>query len=531
MGPQDETREGEETAGRPSPDELDAMGEEIAQLAGQIAAATARFLQLLGDFDAVGGWGGPGVRSLAHWLSWRAGMSLRTAREHVRVARALRELPRTAEAFGRGELSFSKVRAISRVATGDTEAELVDIALNAPAAHVERLTAGLRKVLRAEAGRNGAGDGLGEEEDDDGRDDGRLGEAAPDDPPAQTLQWRWDEDSDELVVWGRFGGADGRVLLAALTRAELERVRTLAHEEAEGAAPDDEKPQDTGEVHGRIPEAGERPEAVDRTAPPPSDAGPALVALAQIGLTVQDAPAYAPSAEVIYLHEQPLGNGGSAEHPSTPAHEGVVSADGGPALDRGTGEEVQCAGSVRCVLRSRTGAVLAYGRARRLFSAGQLKALHLRDRSCRTPGCQRTRFLHAHHVVFWSRGGPTDLANAVLLCSACHRSVHLGRLAIEALGDQAFRFVDTATGKVLVGAPPVFGRADEILANRTIGPRTVTGGWEGEPLDLSLATSEILAQWKLRTDLPPGKGPHPWDDPDPRRGPEPDSYDWAAYAA
>ena len=89
------TREGHLT-----PDDLDALGDEIAQLAGQIAAATARFLTLLGRFDEQGGWAGPGIRSLAHWLSWRAGMSLRTARDHVRVARSLRSLPQTAQAFG-----------------------------------------------------------------------------------------------------------------------------------------------------------------------------------------------------------------------------------------------------------------------------------------------------------------------------------------------------------------------------------------------------------------------------------------------
>lgn len=130
----------------PSQEELAAMGDEIAQLAGQIAAAEARFLRLLGEFDVLGGWGGPGIRSLAHWLSWRAGMSLRTAQEHIRMARTLRDLPLTSAAFGAGELSFSKVRALTRVATPRTEESLVSIAKNATAAHVERIVAGLRKV-------------------------------------------------------------------------------------------------------------------------------------------------------------------------------------------------------------------------------------------------------------------------------------------------------------------------------------------------------------------------------------------------
>jgi hypothetical protein len=480
---------------------VEALGEEIALLAGQIAAATARFLVLLGEFDAVGGWGGVGIRSLAHWLSWRAGMSLRTAREHVRVARSLRQLPQTAEAFGKGELSFSKVRAISRVATPDDEGALVTMARNAPAAHVERFTAGLRRAMAQKAAY--------EEESDKG-----LPQPPPKPPPAppQTLQWRWDEDSGELVVWGRFGAADGQQLLAALTRAELERVRTTIHDVKEGGT-------DSG--------TGARSDAVDRTAPPPSDAGPALLALAQIGLTVQDAPAFAPAAEVVYLHQRrsagrdqptPGPQDGSAEHPPSPCStanqaEAVVRADDGPSLDPGTGEEMRCDSHARCVVEDSTGAVLSFGRRRRLFSSTQLRALRLRDRACRTPGCGRTRFLHAHHVVYWWDGGATDLDNAVLLCSSCHRSVHLGRLVIRALGGQRFEFADATSGEVLSAAPPQFGWADRVLADRTITPRTVTGGWEGQPLDLSLATSEFIAQWRSAPGPfgPDGPPTPPWD--------------------
>lgn len=487
---------------RPSADELDALGDQIAELAAQIAAATARFVRLLGEFDEHGGWAGPGMRSLAHWLSWRAGMSLRTARDHVRVARALRSLPRTAEAFEKGELSYSKVRAITRVATGETEPELVDIALNAPAAHVERLVAGLRKVDRTERKEHRR---WTEPDPEPGQP------PLPSDPPPQELQWRWDEESGDLVVWGRFGPADGRRILAALTRSELERIRTAEH--------DEEPEPPTGEG------AGERADdlPVDRTAPPPGQAGPALLALVEIGLSVQEAPVLASSAEVLFLHQQgPAGKDCSAEH------RGTVSADDGPALDDGTAEEVLCGADSRCVLRGGTGAVLAFGRRRRRFSTAQLKALRLRDRCCQTPGCGRSRFLHAHHVVYWSRGGRTDLDNAVLLCGACHRAVHLGRLVVRALGGQRFEFVDPSSDEVMTPAPPLFGRADTILADRTVTPRTMAGGWEGEPLDLSLATSMLLGRWRnsgrrfglysdpnppwQRLDLPPWESLDPHED-------------------
>ncbi|WP_308817148.1 HNH endonuclease signature motif containing protein [Pseudonocardia alni] len=92
---------------------------ELLGLAGHIAAAECRFLRLLAEFDDRGGWCGVGVRSCAHWLTWRAGMSLRTATEHLRAAHALTRLPRITEAFAAGRISYSKVRAVTRVVGAD----------------------------------------------------------------------------------------------------------------------------------------------------------------------------------------------------------------------------------------------------------------------------------------------------------------------------------------------------------------------------------------------------------------------------
>src|SRR5512132_253647 len=103
---------------------LDRLGDEIAELSAHLEAATARLLDLIREFDARGGWNN-GFRSCAHWLSWRIGLDLGAAREKVRVARALATLPLLAEALARGELSYSKVRALTRVATPETEARLL----------------------------------------------------------------------------------------------------------------------------------------------------------------------------------------------------------------------------------------------------------------------------------------------------------------------------------------------------------------------------------------------------------------------
>src|SRR3972149_329326 len=91
-------------------EQLDRLGDEIAELSAHLDAATARLLELIREFDARGGWN-TGFRSCAAWLSWRVGLDPGGARERVRVARALETLPLLAEALARGELSYAKVRA------------------------------------------------------------------------------------------------------------------------------------------------------------------------------------------------------------------------------------------------------------------------------------------------------------------------------------------------------------------------------------------------------------------------------------
>src|SRR3984893_4539829 len=119
-----------------STSELDRLGDEIAERSAPLAVATARLLDLIRAFDARGGWNS-GFRSCAAWLSWRVGLDLGAARERVRVARALGTLPLLAQALARGELSYAKVRALTRVATPETEARLLGVGRAGTAAHVQ----------------------------------------------------------------------------------------------------------------------------------------------------------------------------------------------------------------------------------------------------------------------------------------------------------------------------------------------------------------------------------------------------------
>src|SRR5215207_777797 len=107
----------DDLSGRPT----EWLADEITTVAGQLAAATCRFLLLLAEFDRREGYHRWECNSCAHWLGWKVGMSRRTAQDHVRVARALEDLPITTKAFAAGQLSYSKVRAITRVATPKSE--------------------------------------------------------------------------------------------------------------------------------------------------------------------------------------------------------------------------------------------------------------------------------------------------------------------------------------------------------------------------------------------------------------------------
>src|SRR6184192_991012 len=128
--------------------ELDRIGDEIAELSAHLDAATARLLDLIREFDARGGWNNGACLSCAHWLCYRVGLEMRAARERVRVARALGTLPQLAQALARGELSYSKVRALTRIATPETEERLLKVGRAGTAEHVERIVRGWRRVDR-----------------------------------------------------------------------------------------------------------------------------------------------------------------------------------------------------------------------------------------------------------------------------------------------------------------------------------------------------------------------------------------------
>jgi Domain of unknown function (DUF222) len=129
---------------------IENLKDEITRLAGHLNAANHRFLMLIAEFDRREGWSDGGTQSCAHWLNWKCGIDMGAAREKVRTARALEDLPKISTAMARGEVSYSKVRALTRVACSGTEEYFLSIALHGTADHVEKLVRGYRRAIDAE---------------------------------------------------------------------------------------------------------------------------------------------------------------------------------------------------------------------------------------------------------------------------------------------------------------------------------------------------------------------------------------------
>ncbi len=169
-----------------------ALEAQITELAGHLNAASHRLLTLIAEFDRRKGWADSATQSCAHWLNWKCGIDLGAAREKVRVANALETLPRIGTAMARGELSYSKVRAITRVAAPETEELLLGIALHGTAHHVETTVRCFRRAQQAE----------------------ELSREARQ-QATRRLSYSWDEDGS-LVVKASLPAETGALFLKAL---------------------------------------------------------------------------------------------------------------------------------------------------------------------------------------------------------------------------------------------------------------------------------------------------------------------------
>jgi len=420
--------------------ELDRLGDEIAELSAHVEAATARLLDLIRAFDARGGWN-TGFRSCAAWLGWRVGLDLGAAREKVRVARALGTLPLLAQALARGELSYAKVRALTRVATPETEARLLGVGRAGTAAHVERIVRGWRRVDRQAEARETARQHA-----------------------SRSLHVHQDEDGT-VVLRGRLAPEVGALLVQALAAA-----RETLYQRTRGTEP----------ATRLADPVADRPTMAQQQAD-------ALALLAETALHHGIDPGAPGERYQVVVHVD-------ASALADPDQLGQSVLEDGAHVPAETSRRLGCDASRVVMRHDADGRVVEIGARTRTIPPALRRALHHRDRGCRFPGCELP-FGQGHHVRHWAQGGPTTLSNLALLCRRHHRAVHEEGYQVDRQPDGALRFRRPDGRPLPEVPPPVAIPADPVQALRArhdaeglrLHARTACPGWLGERLDVGWA--------------------------------------------
>jgi hypothetical protein len=386
--------------------------EQVRTGAARIAAEMCHWLDLVAELVIRRIWVDQGAKTPAVWLSWAVGLSPSAARDQVRVALRLRELGRVREEFAAGRLSYSKVRAITRVAVPELEELLLEWAGCATGADMERIVAGFRAAQRG-------------------------GHRTP-----ATDEWLRDvmvrdraDGTSEVVI--RLPSEEAHALAAAADRlVDLDEADVEVDDEAglDADGSDAAEAAGTGScVSGDSAEATvQRPRGARR-------ADAVLHALqAAVAAGGSDTTGADRHTLVIHADADDLADTSAGAQDETVA---VDTARGHlPALSRRVLRRLACDAAIVPVALDGGGTPMDVGRRDRRLSTALRRALLARDRSCRFPGCGARRHLHGHHIWYWSDGGPTDLANLVLLCSFHHRYVHDHDVDIRLRPDRAHEF-------------------------------------------------------------------------------------------
>ncbi|MFW6039842.1 MAG: hypothetical protein ACOC9N_02060, partial [Gemmatimonadota bacterium] len=393
----------------PTPDETDDLADEIAIRSAHIHAAIADVCRLVARYDRSGAWKLGGHQSCANWLSLNAGWDLYTAREIVRVARALEELPESRAAMARGSLSFDQARVLTRAAKPETETDLLELAENsAPSTFKRTVRAWKRESRQDEAAREKR------------RRDARFFRMFPNGDRMYKIDALVTPETaanTEILVGDSYRELYGEDRRAAgdaiLNETPAEKARRRADAFGLGVARALAGPRGGMGIPRPDPDADDYDPAADPTLS---------------GLRA------ARNQVLLHLDLDTL---------SADKEPGLSELADGTRLSAETARRLACDCSVVKVTRDAAdGRILSVGRASRSIPTHIRRALQVRDRGCRFPGCAN-RFTDGHHVVHWGDGGPTSLANTMLLCGFHHTLVHEGGWRVEWWGrDKWPMFID-----------------------------------------------------------------------------------------
>jgi hypothetical protein len=411
--------------------------DEITTLAGHLNAGNARFLALVAELDRRGGWAEWGVKSCAHWLNWKCGITLGAAREKVRAARALGGLPRIAAEMEAGRLSYFKVRELTRVATPENEDYLLNIALHGTASHVESVVRGYRRALDAE------------------------------ELSREAIQQR-----DQGFLY--YTGDDGSLIFRGKLPAEIGALFVRALEAAEDSLPIPKDVPAGTSLDDRHQLRKRRVEAL------------ATLAESFLATGPRDLSGADRNQLVVHVDAETLQHG----------HAGRCEIEHGSSIASETARRLACDASVVRIVETEKGEPLDVGRKTRTIPPAIRRALNSRDKGCRIPGCSFKRYVDGHHVKHWANGGETKLSNLVTLCRFHHRLVHEGQVVVQTLDDGAFRFIRPDGESFESPLPPLTDWHELVATNEAadihVTPKTAITRWTGESIDYGIAVQVML---------------------------------------
>ena len=370
-------------------EELDAA---IGKMNHTINAANYELMVLIREFDERAGWLKWGFKDALNWLKWRCDLSTNAARDKLRIGHALKELPLLSEHFAAGKLSYTKVRALTRVATALNEADLIDMAMRMSARHVEE-----HCKQRSNAAKASTTTAL------------------------KALQNR------NFRIW--HDQAQGTVHFSIeLPAEEAELIEKAVDKAAVKIS------ADTGS-------AASMPEESSSWAMQQADA---LVYMSRSFLDgVENQGFKYQGADVSENSRSSASSSNNAARSASSAadhYQVVVHVDEAALAGAETGssqlpiESVRrlcCDGSIVPMVENDQGEPLNVRRKVRTITTAIRRALWARDKGCGFPGCSHTRFVDAHHIQHWAEGGETSVDNLVLLCSHHHKLVHEGGYSVQ----------------------------------------------------------------------------------------------------
>lgn len=359
----------------PARSEFDVLLGRLDRQHAELCAASAALLETIARLDEAESWSDDDETSLTCFIAARLGARAATAREWVRVARQLRDLPKIRAAHATGVLSWDQVRPLTRFATSETDEQL---SIEAPEMSVAHL---YREAARHEKDRR---------------------KRIESDHKLRCAQMRWDDDGRGLQVEAWLPGEQG----ARFEQAVRQRAQEL------------ELDKEALDPHG------------------------ARIADAVVELVTSSGGSTSPATLVVHADAKVLTG------QDTPGPEDLAETESGVQLSGDAVRRFACDARVEWVLET-DGRPVGIGRRGRMVRGALARAVRHRDGSmCVVAGCERKSWLHAHHVVHWADGGPTNLDNLVTLCSAHHRKMHEGGWVATGVPGRDLRFHDPG-GRVL----------------------------------------------------------------------------------